>query len=122
MLQEGDEEARELIQKVKVLVGLSEDDPPDSTWINMEKIDRKTGRKVRAFGMYRHKHISMLFIYIHSLDWKSAVLISRTLNSSKIGSFLRIQNHLSFMRLCARIAIHARKSAIAHMLSPDLER
>lgn len=44
--QEGDEEVKELLQKFKVMTGLSSDDPPDSQWITLEKTDRKTGRKV----------------------------------------------------------------------------
>lgn len=44
--QEGDEEVREVIKKIKVMAGLSTDDPPDTKWIRMEKMDRKTGSKV----------------------------------------------------------------------------
>lgn len=37
---------RELLQKFKVMAGLSSDDPPDSKWISLEKTDKKTGKKV----------------------------------------------------------------------------
>lgn len=47
IFQEGDEEVRELLQTIKVMAGLSTDDPPDTQWIKMEKMDRKTGRKVK---------------------------------------------------------------------------
>ncbi|CAM9992524.1 unnamed protein product [Ectocarpus sp. 6 AP-2014] len=43
--EEGDEEVKELIQKLKVMAGISNDDPPDSQWISLEKTDRKTGKK-----------------------------------------------------------------------------
>eukprot|EP00752_Nemacystus_decipiens_P012046 g10680.t1 len=43
--EEGDEEVRELLQKFKVMAGLSSDDPPDSKWISLEKTDKKTGKK-----------------------------------------------------------------------------
>lgn len=37
---------RELLQKFKVMAGLSSDDPPGSKWISLEKTDKKTGKKV----------------------------------------------------------------------------
>ncbi|CAM9280641.1 unnamed protein product [Ectocarpus sp. 8 AP-2014] len=43
--EEGDEEVKELIQKLKVMAGISNDDPPDSQWISLEKTERKTGKK-----------------------------------------------------------------------------
>lgn len=39
---------RELLQKFKVMAGLSSDDPPDSKWISLEKTDKKTGKKVSS--------------------------------------------------------------------------
>ena len=35
-----------MLQKFKVMAGLSSDDPPDSKWISLEKTDKKTGKKV----------------------------------------------------------------------------
>lgn len=37
---------KELLQKFKVMAGLSTDDPPDTQWIKLEKTDRKSGKKV----------------------------------------------------------------------------
>lgn len=46
--QEGDEEVREVLHQLKVMAGLSSDDPPDSEWIKLEKTDKKTGKKVQS--------------------------------------------------------------------------
>lgn len=37
-----------MLQKFKVMAGISNDDPPDSKWISLEKTDKKTGKKVRV--------------------------------------------------------------------------
>lgn len=44
--QERDEETREMVHQIKLLTGLSNDDPPDSKWIKMEKTNRQSGKVV----------------------------------------------------------------------------
>lgn len=55
-LQEGDEEVKDLIEKVKALTGLSSDDPPDTEWVYLEKIDKNTGKKVNKMVNSRSEY------------------------------------------------------------------
>lgn len=59
---------KELIQKLKVMAGISSDDPPDTQWISLEKTDRKTGRKVCCPAIYRHGSLVMCCV----VSWKFA--------------------------------------------------
>ena len=73
-LQEGDEEVREVLHQLKVMAGLSSDDPPDSEWIKLEKTDKKTGKRVRSTPFFCSFHAFMLVIYmIHIRAWNSCI-------------------------------------------------